>query len=178
MSSYKDTPWYQDLPDSVQDYFDRLVQEHHILPVLNPGPFTVAGAGEADQLQVGPIEKRGMEWGPPEDGYVEVPAFLRRDATPDPMDTPAVLEKMAATYRERNRTYGDNYKRVGAIVALLFPNGISADLLHSDHWHLFELIVVKLTRFAISDLTHMDSIHDISVYGAMIESVLREHIDG
>jgi hypothetical protein len=45
-------------------------------------------------------------------------------------------------------------------------------LVTTDTWHLFEIIVVKLTRFANSRLEHKDSIHDIAVYSAMIESEL------
>ena len=66
-----------------------------------------------------------------------------------------VLEKMADTYRERNRVYGDN-----------------RSVEDYNKWHLFELIVVKMTRFANSSLTHQDSIHDMSVYGAMLESII------
>lgn len=63
---------------------------------------------------------------------------------------------------------------VGKVMAVLFPDGIPAALLHADHWHLFELKIVKLTRFAASGLTHVDSVHDDAVYSAMIESCLLE----
>lgn len=92
-------------------------------------------------------------------------------------DASSILAEMAQTYRERNQVYGDNYKNVGRIMAILFPNGAPAELLHSDHFHLFELMVVKLTRFAISDLSHQDSIHDTAVYAAMIEAILKENED-
>lgn len=86
-----------------------------------------------------------------------------------------ILAEMADTYRERNKVYGDNYKRVGAVMAAMFPNGV--DLFTEDDynvWHLFELMVVKLTRFANSGLTHEDSIHDAAVYAAMVESLIRK----
>jgi hypothetical protein len=35
-------------------------------------------------------------------------------------------------------------------------------------------MVVKLTRFANSGLTHEDSIHDAAVYAAMVESLIRK----
>ena len=84
-----------------------------------------------------------------------------------------ILEGMAATYRERNAIYGNNYKMVGPIMRILFPNGITPELIASDQFHLFELKIVKLTRFAISNLQHIDSIHDDGVYSAMIESILK-----
>lgn len=83
-----------------------------------------------------------------------------------------LLVKMADTYRERNAVYGDNYKMVGRLMAVLFPDGAPPELLHSHQFHLFELKLVKLSRFAISGLQHIDSIHDDGVYSAMIESIL------
>lgn len=86
-----------------------------------------------------------------------------------------ILAEMADTYRERNRVYGDNYKRVGAVMAALFPEGMKLSRAEDfNSWHLFELMVVKLTRFANSGLTHQDSIHDLAVYAAMVESLLNK----
>jgi hypothetical protein len=86
-----------------------------------------------------------------------------------------ILAEMAETYRERNKVYGDNYKRVGDVMTAMFPDGV---WLHAAEdynvWHLFELMVVKMTRFANSGLTHEDSIHDLAVYAAMVESLIRK----
>lgn len=89
------------------------------------------------------------------------------NATPD-----QILEAMANTFRERNAVYGDNWKTVGNVMEALFPEGIVLSS-PSDfcRWHLLELLVVKLTRFANSGMCHMDSIHDASVYGAMLEAI-------
>jgi hypothetical protein len=100
-----------------------------------------------------------------------------KDAIRPPRKGPSaanILEGMAATYRERNAVYGDNYRMVGPIMAILFPDGVPPEVLHSDQFHLFELKLVKLSRFAISGLKHVDSIHDDGVYSAMIESILLE----
>lgn len=83
-----------------------------------------------------------------------------------------ILAQMAMTYKERNAVYGDNFKMVAKLMAVLFPDGVPAELVTQDHFHLFELKLVKLSRFAISHLTHQDSIHDDAVYSAMIESIL------
>ena len=86
-----------------------------------------------------------------------------------------ILADMAQTFRERNKVYGDNYKRVGDVMVALFPEGVT---LHSQEdfntWHLFELMIVKLTRFANSNLTHVDSIHDCAVYAAMVQSLIEK----
>lgn len=87
-----------------------------------------------------------------------------------------ILTQMADTYRDRNRIYGDNYKMVGKLMAVLFPDGASPELLHSPVFHLLELKLVKLSRFAMSSLTHLDSIHDDGVYSAMIEACLHERV--
>lgn len=83
-----------------------------------------------------------------------------------------ILEEMAATFRERNAEYKDNFKMVGPIMKVLFPEGVPVEIVGSHQFHLLELIVVKLSRFAISGLVHEDSIHDAGVYAAMIESIV------
>ena len=90
--------------------------------------------------------------------------------------TPAeMLEEMARTYRERNEIYGDNFRLVGPVMMAMFPKGIELRTAQDfERWHLFELLVVKLTRFATSGLEHQDSIHDAGVYSAMIESIIKE----
>lgn len=88
-----------------------------------------------------------------------------------------VLERMAQTFRERNKAYGENYRMVAKLVAVLWPNGVPPELVVTDAWHLFELKLVKLSRFAVSNLTHQDSIHDDAVYSAMIEALIIEGKD-
>jgi hypothetical protein len=86
-----------------------------------------------------------------------------------------ILAEMADTFRERNKVYGDNYKRVGDVMSALFPEGVMLVTPEDFNvWHLFELMVVKMTRFANSGLTHEDSIHDLAVYAAMVESLIRK----
>jgi hypothetical protein len=86
-----------------------------------------------------------------------------------------ILAEMADTYRERNKVYGDNYKRVGDVMMALFPKGVKLETAEQfNTWHLFELMVVKITRFANSELQHEDSIHDLAVYAAMVESLIRK----
>lgn len=83
---------------------------------------------------------------------------------------------MADTFEERNAKYKDNYKIVGAVMAALFPNGVTLRTPEDfERWHLQELMIVKLTRFAVSGLVHRDSIHDGTVYGALVESLINEN---
>ena len=92
--------------------------------------------------------------------------------------TAEILTEMADTFRARNAIYSDNYKNVGAVLIAMFPNGVQLKTQEDfTRWHLFELLIVKLTRFANSGLTHKDSIHDGTVYGAMVESLIQEGTD-
>ena len=88
-------------------------------------------------------------------------------------DAGSILVEMGETFRERNKVYGDNYKRVGEVMSVLFPDGVELKTVEDYNiWHLFELMIVKLTRFTNSNLTHEDSIHDAAGYAAMVESLI------
>jgi hypothetical protein len=90
------------------------------------------------------------------------------------LTVPDILRAAAKTFEERNGVYGSNYRMVGPMVKILFPDEVPSHLVESDRWHLFELILVKLSRFAISGLDHEDSIHDLVVYAAMVEMLVKE----
>lgn len=87
-----------------------------------------------------------------------------------------ILGEMHNTFKERQAVYKDNYKMVAKLVAVLFPNGVPPGLVVQDQWHLFELALVKISRYAISDLTHIDSAHDCAVYMAMCEAINRNNL--
>lgn len=96
-------------------------------------------------------------------------------------DAGDILEKSAKLFEERNAVYKDNWRKVGAIMTILFPDGPPKleDETDYNRWHLFELAIVKLTRYAVqyNDGGHRDSIHDMIVYLAMvagIEETMRE----
>ena len=89
-------------------------------------------------------------------------------------DAALILDEMADTYRQRNAIYGENFRIVPKLVCALFPEGVPPDMVWRAEWHLFELMLVKLSRFAVSGLTHIDSIHDAAVYAAMVEACLHE----
>lgn len=88
-------------------------------------------------------------------------------------NVPDILEAAAATFRSRNAGYKDGYKTFGDMMVAMFPDGVRLRTPEDfTRWHLFELLMVKVRRFASSGLTHEDSMHDAAVYAAMIESVL------
>lgn len=91
-----------------------------------------------------------------------------------------VLKRLQDTTRlfdERNRVYKDNFRKVGAIMKTLFPEGPPV-LSQKDFekWHLWELFIVKLTRYANNyQEGHADSLQDMMVYLAMIAELDSEH---
>lgn len=89
------------------------------------------------------------------------------------MTVPEILRGMARTYEERNKVYGDNFMLVPGVITALFPEGVPSELITTNRWHLFRQVLSKLTRFAASNLTHRDSIHDMAVYAAMIEGEMK-----
>lgn len=85
-----------------------------------------------------------------------------------------LLAAKAALYAERNKLYGDNYKRHGLVMAALFPNGVTLHTVE-DHnrFGLITQIISKLTRYTnqFTQGGHEDSLRDLQVYGAMLEEV-------
>ena len=84
-----------------------------------------------------------------------------------------VMENMLATFKERQKTYGNNYLVIGGVMAAMFPDGVVLKT-PEDHnkWHLFLMAMVKATRLANTNLQHEDSAHDASVYMAMLDGML------
>lgn len=86
-----------------------------------------------------------------------------------------ILRTMAGTFEERGKIYGDNWKRIGAVLHAL-AGGQPVTIEGEEawlRWSLYMLMVTKITRLATTDLQHIDSVHDLAVYGAMLESVLQ-----
>jgi hypothetical protein len=64
------------------------------------------------------------------------------------IETVKILRESADTYEERNKVYGDNFLKVGAIMSALFPDGLTVKT--PDDWnrlHILVLGVVKQTRY-------------------------------
>ena len=87
------------------------------------------------------------------------------------------LEAKAKIYAERNKLYGDNYKRFGLIMTALFPEGLTLKTV-KDHnrFGVFVQIVAKLTRYGENFTRggHDDSLDDNAVYSMMLKELDNE----
>lgn len=87
---------------------------------------------------------------------------------------PQELREKAALYEERNVIYGDNYKRFGPIMALLFPNGLTLNTPDDfNRYGVFVQVAAKLTRYAENFTRggHIDSLDDTAVYSMMLKEL-------
>lgn len=87
---------------------------------------------------------------------------------------PEMLRDAANIYEERNKLYGDNYKRFGYIMKELFPQGL--ELKGPDDFNrygVFVQVVSKITRYAenFDRGGHADSLDDMAVYGMMLQEL-------
>lgn len=83
-----------------------------------------------------------------------------------------IMRQMAKTYMDRTGTYGGDFSTVGRLLAVLFPDSVSPDLLHGRVFPQLVQVLNKIARFAASGCTHVDSVHDAAVYCAIIEAEL------
>lgn len=88
-----------------------------------------------------------------------------------------ILENSTEVYYDRSAVYKDNFRSVGRVMVALFPNGrpplvTAADY---DRWHIFELLIVKLTRYANNyDVPHEDSLIDMLPYIGILGALDQE----
>lgn len=96
------------------------------------------------------------------------------DRTPFENTVIAGLDEAVQTYIERNAVYKDNFRNVGNLVQDLFPEGVSLRSAEDfTRWHIFELFLVKLTRYAknYKDGGHEDSLKDMTVYLSILQAL-------
>lgn len=123
---------------------------------FNGDAFSVGGAEEMESLDMAGIA----------------------DEVEQDIHEPYVVRELLAkanVYRERNKLYGDNYKRFGAIMSLML-DGQNLDC--RDHQLMNRLgvlvqVVAKMTRYGenFSRGGHNDSLDDISVYSMMLKEL-------
>lgn len=91
---------------------------------------------------------------------------------------PELLRACATTYEERNKLYGDNYKKFGRVMEAMFPNGLHLRTIQDfNRYGIFVQCASKLMRYAenLDKGGHQDSAHDLSVYAAMLEELTNDN---
>lgn len=81
------------------------------------------------------------------------------------------LEETVRVYEDRQKQYGDSYKLVGAIMDILFPEGLPGGTINQIRHHLVGWMVGKLCRYVTSINNHRpgdDSLKDLAVYAMML----------
>jgi hypothetical protein len=86
---------------------------------------------------------------------------------------PDMLRDAAGIYEQRNKIYGDNYKKFGPALQQLFPNVV---LRTPDDFNRFGILVQlfsKMSRYcnAFANGGHDDSLDDIAVYAMMLKEL-------
>ena len=87
------------------------------------------------------------------------------------MTVQEAMEQAAKVYADRQSQYGNSYKAVGQIMSILFPGGLTGNLLNHTRLHLVGWIVGKLCRYAVSVRSGGnidDSLKDLAVYAMML----------
>ena len=83
-----------------------------------------------------------------------------------------ILERMCETYHERRAAYGPSEQRFADVMVALFPEGLT--LRSRTDWlryGLFHQLIGKLSRYVRNFREpHVDSMHDLGVYAAMLEA--------
>lgn len=134
-------------------------------------PTTVTLSGDT----YGPIDIRDVEsaervWGERLRKKTVGEAAAER-ATPFGRKAMRLMNQASATYQQRNSVYKDNFFVVGRVMEALFPNG--APRLHDaadfNRWHIFELMIVKITRYVANwGKPDEDSLVDLIPYAAIL----------
>ncbi len=91
---------------------------------------------------------------------------------------PRILSEAQHTFLSRNAEYGGNYRRMGALILALFPEGGVPPVRTPEEGNRLNLLIDclgKLQRYAhaFHKGGHKDSAHDLIVYAAMLEEMTK-----
>jgi hypothetical protein len=94
------------------------------------------------------------------------------------------MKEAIETFLERQKQYGEaNYLKMGKVLAMLFPEGITAKGVEDmNRLILFVMLVLKVTRYSenFDRGGHQDSVHDLGVYAFILEAFddqMRDSVD-
>ena len=92
-----------------------------------------------------------------------------------------ILESACTTHKEKGEEYGNTYLMHGEILKALFPKGLKLENAEDfTRFGTLNMIISKLGRYTSNvsrGNTHIDSLHDIIVYAALLEEIDRKMLD-
>lgn len=85
----------------------------------------------------------------------------------------SLLYRTANTLRERDAVYKGSDALYAETMAVLFPDGVVlADAQDHHRFHIFMLMMVKVTRYARNwEIGHPDSLTDLAAYATMLAAL-------
>jgi hypothetical protein len=92
----------------------------------------------------------------------------------DVKTVPELLRKSAKIYEQRNKVYGDTYKRFGKVMTGLFPTGMRCNSEEDfNRMGCLVQVVGKLVRYSaqFDRFGHEDSLEDLAVYTMMLQEL-------
>jgi hypothetical protein len=107
--------------------------------------------------------------------HIKLPELPHKAAAPSPADC---LANGVALFKQRNQTYREAYIGFGDVMAALYPEGLNvAGPDRFAELGVLIQIVSKVTRMTGNkDMAiHLDSVRDLKVYAAMLESLLERN---
>lgn len=159
--------------DPTMDRCIRLLMETlGMYEVAQPGNrLTVADVCEMCTKAKSELEKQRT---PNDEGFT-----VEDGKTAEAFPAEPIMRRMIETYHERRGTYGPSEQRFGEIMVAMFPDGLTLNTKHDwVRYGLFHQIVGKLSRY-VKDFAnpHVDSVHDIGPYAAMLEAEDRRGLE-
>lgn len=110
----------------------------------------------------------------PMDDY---PTRINDSPRPGPKRAPEYLDDAAAVYRQRNKLYGDNYRKFGLVMLAIYPDGLTLKTVEDfNRLGVFVQCLAKLSRYAetLPSGGHADSALDLATYAAMLRELTDE----
>ena len=104
----------------------------------------------------------------------EYPTRTNDSAAAPAKRAPDYLDDAAAVYRQRNKVYGDNYRKFGHMMLAMYPDGLT--LKTADDFNrlgVFVQCLAKVSRYAetLPQGGHPDSALDLATYAAMLREL-------
>lgn len=90
------------------------------------------------------------------------------------MSVPERIHALADLFADRNRSYGNSWHEIGAVMAALFPRGVTLNGPEDfGRFMNLQMIIGKVHRYVLNFERggHVDSLDDLAVYAQMLQEL-------